>query len=173
MNGPRKSGKPNGTHVPQGRTKEISSPREGVGRPILDVAEALRGRTILFAGATGFVGKVTLSMLLHRYPEVGKVFVLVRPGTGGTAEARFFGKVAPSRPFDPIRAQHGSRFAAFMREKCIPVPGDVSDPLFGLSERDLAAMARLAVLVNCAGLVDFNPSLELAIRVNVSGAAST
>ena len=60
-----------------------------------------------------------------------------------------------------------------MREKCVPVPGDVSDPLLGLSEKNLAAMAQLAVLVNCAGLVDFNPSLELAIRVNVSGAAST
>jgi long-chain acyl-CoA synthetase len=136
----------------------------------LDVAAALRGCTVLFAGATGFVGKVTLSMLLHRYPEVGRVFVLVRPGTGGTAEARFFDKVAASRPFDPIRARHGSGFAAFMREKCVPLAGDVSDPLLGLSERDLAAMKGLAALVNCAGLVDFNPSLELALNVNVLGA---
>jgi long-chain acyl-CoA synthetase len=177
MNGRHgKNGKPNGAHVPQGPGERPvpPSPRSGErGGPktkVLDVAAALRGRTILFAGATGFVGKVTLSMLLHRYPEVGKVFVLVRPGTGGTAEARFFGKVAMSRPFDPLRAQHGSRFAAFMREKCIPVPGDVSDPLLGLSERDLAAMTRLAVLLNCAGLVDFNPSLELALHVNVNGA---
>ena len=66
-------------------------------------------------GATGFVGKVALSMLLDRYPEVGKVFVLVRPGTGGTAEARFFDKVAPSRPFDPLRARHGD---ALRRASC-------------------------------------------------------
>ncbi len=176
MNGRHgKNGKPNGAHVPQdpGGRPVPHFPRSGERgslKGILDVSAALRGRTILFAGATGFVGKVTLSMLLHRYPEVEKVFVLVRPGTGGTAEARFFGKVTMSRPFDPLRAQHGSRFAAFMREKCIPVPGDVSDPLFGLSERDLAAMSRLAALVNCAGLVDFNPSLELALHVNVSGA---
>ena len=138
--------------------------------PRLDVAAALRGRALLVTGATGFVGKVTLSMLLHRYPDVGKVFVLVRPGTGGTAEARFFEKVVTSRPFDPVRAQHGPGFAAFVREKCAPLAGDVTEPLLGLSERDLAALSGLAVLVNCAGLVDFNPSLELAVKVNALGA---
>ncbi|HTT71931.1 MAG TPA: AMP-binding protein, partial [Anaeromyxobacteraceae bacterium] len=136
----------------------------------LDVAGALRGKSILFTGATGFVGKVTLSLLLHRYPEVGRVFVLVRPGTGGTASARFFDKVAASRPFDPLRAEHGERFLEFMRSKCVPVAGDVSDPLLGLKEGDLGALEGLSLVLNCAGLVDFNPSLELALNVNVLGA---
>ncbi|HZY03208.1 MAG TPA: AMP-binding protein, partial [Anaeromyxobacteraceae bacterium] len=38
--------------------------------------------------------------------------------------------------------------------------------------RDLAALAGLDLLVNCAGLVDFNPSLELAIQVNTRGAGN-
>jgi len=152
-----------------GRGTEPSSSK-GKEPGALDVTAALRGRTILFTGATGFVGKVTLSMLLHRYPEIGKVFVLVRPGTGGTAEARFFDKVAASRPFDPIRGQHGAGFDAFMRKKCVPVAGDVSDPLLGLAPVDLAAMSGLDLVLNCAGLVDFNPSLELAVNVNVLGA---
>ena len=139
-------------------------------RPVLDVGAALSGRRILFTGATGFVGKVTLSMLLHRYPQIGKVFVLVRPGTGGTAEARFFDKVAPSRPFDPLREQHGAHVEAFLREKCVPLAGDVSDPMMGLSPDDLAELGRLDLLLNCAGLVDFNPSLELALKVNTLGA---
>ena len=41
------------------------------GKPRLDVGETLRGKHILFVGTTGFVGKVALSMLLHRYPDVG------------------------------------------------------------------------------------------------------
>ena len=102
----------------------------------LDIARALAGRRLLVTGTTGFVGKVALSMLLDRYPEIGKVFVLVRPGTGGTAEARFFGKVAPSRPFDPLRARLGAGFEAFAREKVVPLAGDVSDPLLGLSPGD-------------------------------------
>jgi long-chain acyl-CoA synthetase len=135
----------------------------------LDVGATLSGRSVLVTGATGFVGKVVLTMLLDRYPEVGRVFVLVRPGTGGTAEARFFGKVAASRPFDPLRARLGDRFEPFLREKCVPLAGDVSDPLLGLSPADLSSLSGLDLLVNSAGLVDFDPSLELALGVNVEG----
>ncbi|WP_242336023.1 MULTISPECIES: AMP-binding protein [unclassified Anaeromyxobacter] len=153
-------------------------PRPGAGRTAstaadpLDVGRALAGRKILVTGATGFVGKVALSMLLDRYPDVGRVFVLVRPGTGGTAEARFFDKVAPSRPFDTLRARHGAGFEAFLREKCVPLAGDVTDPLLGLSEADLARLEGLDAVVNSAGLVDFDPSLELALAVNVRGPRS-
>jgi long-chain acyl-CoA synthetase len=136
----------------------------------MDIARTLAGRKLLVTGATGFVGKVALSMLLERYPEIGKVFVLVRPGTGGTADARFFGKVVPSRPFDPLRAKLGAGFEAFVRERCVPLAGDVSDPLLGLSEADLGRLAGLDAVVNSAGLVDFDPSLELALGVNVGGA---
>ncbi len=139
------------------------------GLPALDVGAALAGKTLLVTGATGFVGKVTLTLLLDRYPEIGRIFVLVRPGTGGSAAARFFDKVVGSRPFDPLRQRHRERFEAFLREKCFPVAGDVSDPLLGLSEADLARLSGLDAVVNCAGLVDFDPPLELALGVNVHG----
>jgi long-chain acyl-CoA synthetase len=137
--------------------------------PGLDVRATLAGKTLLVTGATGFVGKVALTLLLDRYPEIGKVFVLVRPGTGGSAEARFFDKVVASRPFDPLRQRHRARFDAFVREKCVPLPGDVSDPLLGIPEAELPRLAGLDAIVNCAGLVDFDPSLELALGVNVRG----
>ncbi len=158
-------GRKNGARGPQHPASEAAA------RPApLDVARLLEGRRILVTGATGFVGKVALSLLLHRYPGVGKVFVLVRPGTGGTAVDRFFGKVAPSRPFDPLRARLGERFEPFLREKVVPVAGDVSDPLLGLSPADLERLAGLDLVINSAGLVDFDPSLELALGVNVHGA---
>ncbi|HET6922688.1 MAG TPA: SDR family oxidoreductase, partial [Anaeromyxobacteraceae bacterium] len=153
--------------APKGPLRAVPPPR-----PPLDVGAALAGRRLLVSGATGFVGKVTLSLLLHRFPQVGKVFVLVRAGTGGSAESRFWDKVAAARPFDPVREQHGPRFEAFLRDRCVPLAGDVSAPFFGLSERDLAALAGLDLLVNAAGLVDFNPSLELAIQVNTRGAGN-
>ena len=59
----------------------------------LDVTAILTGKRVLFAGATGFVGKVSLSMLLHRYGEqLDKVYVLVRRGSSKNAEVRFFDK---------------------------------------------------------------------------------
>src|SRR5205823_6972190 len=80
------------------------------GKPRLDVTEILRGKSILLIGTTGFVGKVALSMLLHRYPEVGRVYCLVRPGAGNTAEERFYKKVATSEAFDPLRDVHGEGY---------------------------------------------------------------
>jgi long-chain acyl-CoA synthetase len=147
-----------------------TAPDAAAAAPI-DLAEAFRGREIMVTGVTGFLGKVALTMLLDRYPEVGKVHVLVRPRAGGTAEDRFFNKVVPSPPFDPLRTRYGEGLDAFLRSKCFPLAGDVTDPLLGLTEAQLAQLTgKLACVINSAGLVTFNPSLELAVSVNTEGA---
>ena len=137
----------------------------------IDLEKAFNGREILITGVTGFLGKVALTMLLDRYPGVGKVYVLVRPRAGGTADDRFFGKVIASPPFRPLRERHGEGFEAFLREKCVALSGDIIDPLLGLSSEQVSGLqGKLACLINSAGLVTFNPSLELAVRVNTEGA---
>jgi long-chain acyl-CoA synthetase len=138
-------------------------------RPLLDVGATLKDKRILFVGATGFVGKVALSMFLCRYPELGKMFVLVRPGAGSSSEDRFFRKVASSPTFDPIRERWGDGTDAFLREKCVPLAGDVARTLLNFSEADLERIGTLDAIINCAGLVSFNPSLETALRINVLG----
>src|SRR5882724_5097036 len=110
------------------------------GKSRLDVTEILRGKRILLIGTTGFVGKVALSMLLHRYPEVGKVYCLVRPGAGNTAEERFYKKVATSEAFDPLRDVHGEGYLDFMRSKIEALPGDIGRPLCNFSEEQIAAI---------------------------------
>jgi len=97
----------------------------------IDLTEAFRGREVLITGVTGFLGKVCLVMLLDKYPGVGKVHVLVRPRAGGSAHDRFFHKVITAAPFQPLREKHGARFEEFIRARCVPVAGDVTDPLFG------------------------------------------
>ncbi len=137
----------------------------------IDLENAFRGREILVTGVTGFLGKVALTMLLDRYPEIGKVYVLVRPRAGGSAEDRFFGKVVYTPPFRPLRERHGDRFEAFLREKCVPLAGDITEEALGLSAEQVRALAgKLACVINSAGLVTFNPSLELAVSVNTEGA---
>lgn len=139
------------------------------GRSPWGVAEALAGKRLLFIGATGFVGKVALSMLLRRFPGVGKVFVLVRAGHGETSDERFFKSVAGSPVFDPLREVWGAGFDAFLHDKAVPVGGDVSKPLVDMSEADLEKLGRLDAIINCAGLVSFNPSLETGLRINTQG----
>ncbi|HEY0251862.1 MAG TPA: SDR family oxidoreductase, partial [Kofleriaceae bacterium] len=138
-------------------------------KPRIDVTETFRGKHILLIGTTGFVGKVALSMLLHRYPDVGRVYCLVRPGAGNTADERFFRKVATSEAFDPVREVHGANYEAFMRGKIEAVAGDIGRPLCNFTDEMCAGM-KIDVIINSAGLVSFMPSLESAIRINSLGA---
>lgn len=153
-------------HTPQNGERPRSE------QPELDVAATLRGKNIVLIGTTGFVGKVALSMLLHRYPDVGKVYALVRPGAGNTAEERFYRKVATSPAFDPLRAVHGDEFEPFLRSKIAAIPGDIGRPLCNFTDEmfdEFAAGGGIDVIINSAGLVSFMPSLESAIRINARG----
>ncbi len=139
----------------------------------LDIAETLRGKNILLIGSTGFVGKVAISMLLDRYPGVGRIIALVRPGMGNTAEDRFFKKVSTSPAFDPLRERYGSGFDDYLREKVFPVAGDIGRPLCNFTDDDFEkfeSFGGVDVVINSAGLVSFTPSLESAIRINAKGA---
>lgn len=138
----------------------------------LDVTQILTGKRILFAGATGFVGKVSLSMLLHHYGEVlGHVYVLVRKGSSKDAQTRFYDKVATSEPFIPLREKHGEAAAMdWLKTKCTILDGDITDPWMGMDEEKAKALkGQIDVVINCAGLVSFNPSLEVGLSVNTHG----
>ena len=139
---------------------------------LLSVSDALAGKRILLTGSTGFLGKVTLSMLLHRYGEVlDRVWVLVRRGSSLSAEARFVEKVVRSEPFLPLRERMGEQQAEeFAVGRCSVLDGDITDPLLGLSAETLGRLAgQVDVVVNCAGLVSFNPPLEVGLKVNTYG----
>src|SRR4030095_8301147 len=89
------------------------------GKPRLDVGEIFRGKNLMLIGATGVVGKRAPSMLLPPYPEVGRVYCLVRPGAGNTADERFYKKVATSEAFDPLRARYGDGYISFLKSNLV------------------------------------------------------
>src|SRR5690348_18212785 len=68
----------------------------------LDVAQQLDGARLVVVGGTGFLGKVWLAMLLHRYPEIGRIYLVVRAKDGRDSEARFWSEIASSAPFDAL-----------------------------------------------------------------------
>ena len=45
----------------------------------LDVKGFYRGKNILITGCTGFLAKVILEKLFRSCPDIGKIFVMVRP----------------------------------------------------------------------------------------------
>ena len=136
----------------------------------LSPTESYQGRNVFIIGATGFVGKVALSMLLDRFPGVGRVYVTVRARSKEESETRFWNNVITAPPFDPVRERYGAAFEDFIRDKVRVVGGDIGEERLGFAEEEAQAVADdIDVLINSAGNVTFNPTLESALRTNVVG----
>jgi len=136
----------------------------------LSPTEIYKDKNIFFIGGTGFVGKVTLSMLLNNFPDVGKVYMIVRARNEEESLNRFWNSVVTSPTFDPLREKYGDGFEAFLREKVVPINGDVSADFLGMSEKQAKKIVSVCdVIINSAGNVTFNPPLESALRTNVVG----
>ena len=143
----------------------------------LCIREQLAGKRLLVMGGTGFLGKVWLSMVLKRFPEVEHVYLVVRQRKRRdgsirlTSEERFWSEVTTSPVFDPIRdTMSGREFEAFIQSKVTPIPGDVSEEFAGVPEavRD-ELRGHVDALVNSAGVVDFQPPLDYALNANAFG----
>ena len=145
-------------------------PETNIGQ--LSVREALRGKNILLAGATGFIGKVWLVNLLMDAPEIGKVFVMVRRRKTTTAAQRFRKIVDESPLFEALAQRYGPRFEELLAKRVEVIDGDLSKSGLGLDDATRAQLARtLDLVINSSGLTDFNPDLRDALAANVDSAA--
>jgi long-chain acyl-CoA synthetase len=135
------------------------------------VRENLAHRHLMLIGVTGFIGKVWLVDLLENIPNIGKITLLIRRNRTTSAQRRFEKIVEESPAFDALQEQHGGKLGAFLKEKLEVVEGDVSLPGLGLDEATQARLAKsLDLIVNSAGLTDFNPDLRDALSSNVDSA---
>ncbi|MHC4996577.1 MAG: SDR family oxidoreductase, partial [Planctomycetota bacterium] len=134
-------------------------------------SELFAGKRLVVVGGTGFLGKVWVSMLLHRYPDLGHMYLLVRPKGDRSEVERFWAEIAPSEVFDPLRERYpGKAFEDFLRDKISPVPGDIVQPRLGFEAGLVDELAdTIDAVVNVAGVVDFNPPLDDALQVNAFG----
>src|ERR1044071_5996768 len=145
--------------------------KNGNGRaPALYPSEILRGKKFVVIGGTGFLGKVFWALLLSRYPMVSRLYLLVRPKRGETAEQRFWSEIATSEVMRPLREEYGPGFDLFLADKVVPVAGDVAQPFCGLDAalRD-DLRGEIDAVVNASGVIDFDPPLDLALEVNAFG----
>ena len=136
------------------------------------VRGSLRGKNILFIGATGFIGKVWLANLLQDLPDIGRVYLLIRPQRSRTALERFQRVVEESAVFEPLSEKHGANFASFLSQRIEAIEGDVTQPDLGMPPEIRRRLARdVDVIINSSGLTDFNPDLRDALASNVHATA--
>src|ERR1019366_6978263 len=135
------------------------------------LGQALAGRRILLTGATGFLGKVFLAILLRWHPEIERVYLLIR-GDRRSSVGRFRREILDSPVFAPLREHLGAKFDRYIEEKVVVVPGDIAnDGLLGEEAKPFKP-GSLDAVVHSAGLVNFEASLERAIEVNTTGVAN-
>jgi len=133
--------------------------------------QTLRKRRILLTGATGFLGKVFLELLLRWHPEIDRVYLLIR-GDRRSSQGRFRREILDSPVMSPLREHLGDRFDSYLESKIAVVSGDITDE--GLLSDDAEPLKRgsLDAVVHSAGLVNFEASLEEALAVNTAGVAN-
>lgn len=136
----------------------------------LNLDSIFQKKKLVVIGGTGFLGKVWLSLFLHRFPTIGHLYLLVRSKKDLTSEQRFWRDVVTSEALDPLREQHGDAFEAFIRDKITPVDGDVTRSFVGLDDDLIEGLkGSIDAVVNVAGVVDFNPPIDEGIKVNCFG----
>jgi long-chain acyl-CoA synthetase len=141
--------------------------RRASGTGEVSAIDLFRSRSMLLLGATGFVGKVLLAMVLDRFPELKHLVVQVRRKKTLSGETRFRSEILQSPPLRRVVEKFGEEY---IRRKVTIVEGDLSLPLCGLSPQLLGELRRqVDVVINAAGLVEFGPPLNESLITNVYG----
>ncbi|KAG0210618.1 cyclin-dependent kinase inhibitor far1 [Mortierella sp. GBA30] len=129
--------------------------------------------TVIFlTGATGFVGKTILEKLLRSFPQITKVYLLVRISGTRTPQDRVENDIFASRIFDTLKAQFANpqEFRDRIVRKIVPVVGDITIDHLGLSDQDLNMIRNdTRVVINSAASVSFDDPLNNALEMNTRG----
>ncbi|KAI5013874.1 hypothetical protein ZWY2020_051269 [Hordeum vulgare] len=126
-----------------------------------------KDKSILITGSTGFLGKLLVEKILRVQSDVKKIYLPVRAADAAAAQQRVETEVVGSELFGLVRQKHGDGFESFMRDKIVPLAGDVTLEDFGVHEETLKE--ELDVIVNVAATTSFYERYDVALDVNVLG----
>src|SRR6266436_6262523 len=130
--------------------------------------EILRKRRLLITGATGFLGKVLLYLLLRHHPEIERIYLLIR-GDRKSSHSHFRREILDSPAMAPLREHLDARFDRYVETRVAIVAGDITEPDLISDDTGTLGHGTLDAVIHCAGLVNFEASLEKALAINTVG----
>ena len=99
------------------------------------IHEYFAGKTVLVTGATGFLGKAIVEKILRSLPDLGRIYLLIRPKERGSrsvpVEQRFRDEILKSSIFERRRRELGDDFEGGVERKVGVIAGDLTDERFG------------------------------------------
>ncbi len=134
------------------------------------LGEAYEGKKVLLTGGTGFLGTALVEKILRSLPDLGRLYLVIRPYRGKSAAERFEKDVLGAAAFRSLREKPGDDFADHVSKKVRVLEGDVHAPSLGLGEEDLTELSReVDVVIHSAASVIFDAPLDTAVDSNVRG----
>ncbi|XP_046976795.1 putative fatty acyl-CoA reductase CG5065 [Vanessa cardui] len=130
----------------------------------LSIKDFYRGKNILVTGGTGFMGKVLLEKLLYSIPDIGNIYVLMRPKKGKSVQQRY--EDMQRLPlFDRLRNEKPS-----VLKKIKPLQGDVLFDNFGLSEKEIEILSdEISLVFHFAATLRLEAPLKDNVDMNTCG----
>ena len=132
------------------------------------VGERLAGAKLLLTGASGFVAKAVLALLLEVVPAAAEIRLLLRAADDDAALARLRGQILASSAFAGLEPAAIEATIAAGRLRAFAC--DLIDHDLGLGDR--TALDGVDVAIHCAASVSFQQPLDEMLELNVIGTAN-
>ncbi len=136
------------------------------------IADALKGKTILVTGSTGFLGKSIVEKCLRSIPDIGRINLAIRSSARRPAPERLEREVLSSPAFKRLKDELGEEaFANLAAARLGVIEIDLGRDGLGLSEEGRDQIRGCDVVIHSAAAVEFDNPADLSAQTNLLGAA--
>jgi len=136
------------------------------------IAEALKGKTILVTGSTGFLGKSIVEKCLRAIPGIARINLAIRSSARRPAAERLEREVLSSPAFKRLKEELGEEaFAKLAAARLGVIEIDLSRDGLGLSAEGREQIRGCDVVIHSAAAVEFDNPADLSAQTNLLGAA--